>query len=276
MSESSPAINLHKWLHQATSSLQQAGVTSARLDALVLLADELGTNKAWVLAHPDEALSPQQLTRLADKLTRRAQRMPMAYIRGHQEFYGREFVVTPQVLIPRPESEALVDSLLTLPRTAHDTLLDVGTGSGALAITTKLERPDLHVMATDVSADALKVARQNATNLKADVSFAIRDLLHGVAAHSLTYIVANLPYVARSWERSAETNFEPALALFADDDGLALITTLIAQATQALSPKGWLLLEADPRQHTRIAELAKQHGFAVTASQGFAIVLHRS
>jgi len=272
---SRPPVSISKWLRKATTALQNCGIATARLDSLVLLADELAEDKGWLLAHSDHELSANQQTALQQKLTRRINREPLAYIRGKQEFFGRDFVVNANVLIPRPETELLIEQLLTLPRQPEDSVLDVGTGSGAIAITISLELPSLQVTATDISESALAVARQNAAALGAQVTFIKQDLLKS-AQSTYAFIVANLPYVAADWQRSAETAFEPALALFAEDDGLSLIQKLLSQSTKHLQPHGWLLLEADPRQHARLIEIAQLHGFQLYSRQDFILILRRA
>lgn len=265
-------MTVKEWLTDSSAALQKSGITTARLDAQLLLADELAKNKAWLLAHPATTLTKSQLTHLEQTLMRRTAREPMAYIRGRQEFYDREFFVDRHVLIPRPESEALIEFLGTL--NPEGVVVDVGTGSGCLAITAALEWPRLEVCATDVSAEALAVAKRNARELNARVQFQQSDLLSDFdkPAH---YILANLPYVDRAWQRSAETNHEPALALFAAENGLQLIGQLLPQAARILPASGYLLLEADPRQHAAIVHAAQEKGFRSVHQRDFALVLQR-
>lgn len=268
-------MTIQRWLIDATTTLVEAGVPSARLDALVLLSDELGQTKAQLLAHDDESLSQEQFDSLEMKLQRRTAREPIAYIRGHQEFYGRDFALTPEVLIPRPETETLVELLETLDVEQLPTLVDIGTGSGAIAITAKLEHPDWHVIATDVSEGALDVARDNASRLGADVSFLSGSLLEALA-EPVDIIAANLPYVDQAWERfSPETDYEPALALFADNNGLQLIYDLLDQAPSYLNENGFILLEADPEQHDAIISYAKTKSLQHITTEGYIVVLTR-
>lgn len=277
MSENSlPPVSISSWLREATERLRAANIQTARLDALVILADEVGRDKSWLLAHDDHLLTKSQQAALNLKLTARIKRTPLAYIRGRQEFFGRNFLVTPAVLIPRPETEALIELIASLKPQAHDTLVDVGTGSGAIAVTAKLEYPLLNVIATDISHEALGIARQNAKQLHADVAFIQQDLLEVSPSKPAQFIVANLPYVSKDWERSAETAFEPALALFAEDEGLALIKKLVHQSIQAIAPAGYLLLEADPRQHQAIQQVAQIHGYKLVADRDFCLVLQRA
>jgi release factor glutamine methyltransferase len=257
------------FLTHATQQLVASGIATARLDALVLLSDALAKDKSWVLAHPEFILTDAALRGLHAKLDKRARRMPLAYIRGRQEFYGRDFSVTPDVLIPRPETETMISVIKGL---APASLLDVGTGSGAIAITACLELPNSAVAGCDISIAALTIARQNAARLKAPVTFFVSDLLSGTPAH-YDAIAANLPYVDPYWDRSPETDAEPAIALFADDAGLAYIKKLIEQAPATLNKNGYLILEADPRQHAAITAYAAQ--FAHVATDGFVVTLQK-
>lgn len=268
-------MTIQRWLIDATNTLVEAGISSPRLDALILLSDELGQTKAQLLAHDDELLSQEQFDNLEMKLQRRTAREPMAYIRGHQEFYGRDFVVTPNVLIPRPETETLIELLDTLDIGQLPTLVDIGTGSGAIAVTAKLEHPSWQVIATDVSPEALSIASTNAARLGADVAFIAGSLLEPIEG-TVDIIAANLPYVDQAWERfSPETDYEPALALFADNSGLQLIYDLLDQAPDALRDNGFILLEADPEQHDAIVSYASTKGLRHITTRDYAVVLTR-
>lgn len=256
-------------LTQATTTFEQAGIPSARLDAQVLLCRVLRQNKAWLLAHSDDPIAADKLEILHLQIRRRAAREPLAYILGEREFYGRAFTVNPHVLIPRPATEQLIDSIKSLNLPAGAELLDVGTGSGAIAITAALELPHLHVSACDISTEALATAQANAERLGAQVYFFTSNLL----LHAPTYdvIVANMPYVDRTWQRSPETAFEPEQALFAGDNGLELITQLIDQVPAHLNPNGYVVLEADPRQFDAIKKATPM--FTLVEEQGFCMVL---
>ena len=207
---------------------------------------------------------------------------PEAYKRGVQDFYGRDFKVTSDVLIPRPETEMIVDAILNLvgkpylpgvkPSAAKFpedlTIVDVGTGSGCIAITLKLELPEAKVMGVDISEGALKVARENAKKYEADVELIKSDLL-GAVDFQPDLVVANLPYVDENWEwiDKEALSKEPSLALYAEDGGLALIKKLIDQVTERKIKH--LILEADPCQHERIQEYAKKKGLTLSETRGF-------
>lgn len=261
-------MHIQQWLDLATKKLSKKDITSARLDAELLLAATLYEPREYVLAHNEEMLPAGELIQADKWLQRRLQREPIAYILGHKEFYGRDFMVSPNVLIPRPESEAILEILKDLQ---PETIVDIGTGSGCLAVSAKLELPESKVIATDISEDALQMARQNANSLNAEITFVVSDLLSGIktvtSAQPVT-IIANLPYVDKSWKASPETKFEPSQALFADDDGLHLIKKLILQASRKLRPGDNLVLEADKRQHKQMTKYTEMHGFKLTKADG--------
>ncbi len=267
------------WLTHAIRRLLEAGIPSARLDAELILAHTVRQGRTWLRAHDDEPLEGR-LRDIADaRLALRLDRVPVAYIIGHKDFYGRRFTVTTSTLIPRPESEAMLELLAGIldehPSLRESQLVDVGTGSGCLGITAKLEHPSLAVSLVDTSTHALNVAKKNADRLGADVTTMRSDLLSGYP-HQPAIILANLPYVDPDWERSPELEHEPADALYASDDGLALITQLIDQATTRLAPEGWLLLEADLRQHHALTHYAEKAGFAAGRSSGLIVSFYRA
>lgn len=266
-------MTIAQFLHQTTAQFEAAGIITARLDAQVLLGRALKQNRAWLLAHGEERIPPEKLPVLVAQTRRRSAREPLAYIFGEHEFYGRRFAVSPAVLIPRPETEQLIEELKALPLPDHAHLLDIGTGSGAIAITAERELPHLRIEACDTSSEALMIATHNAERLGASVHFFVSDLLaHAKPPYHV--IIANLPYVAPDWERSPETNYEPKPALFAADNGLALIKKLIETAPTYLAKDGYLLLEADPRQFARIKKAANGD-FRFVRSNGFALVLQK-
>ena len=209
--------------------------------------------------------------------------------RQYQDFYGRDFLVTPDVLIPRPETEQLVDLVLSLagkpylpgmrpssPKLPKNpVILDVGTGSGCIAVTLSLELSDAKIFASDLSKPALEIARENCQNLNAKVEFLASDLLKNVN-FSPDLIVANLPYVDRTWPWVDEValSSEPSLALYAADSGLALIKQLIKQCRDRQIPR--LILEADPCQHSKIVDFALAHNYTLDRIMGFALSFKRS
>lgn len=240
------------------------------LDAQLLLSHVLRKPKEWLLAHDDAALSESVIIELNNLEERRQNHEPMAYILGKKEFYRRNFIVTPDVLIPRPETEQLIDYCLTQPAKK---ILDVGTGSGCIAITLKLENPGLIITASDISDSALKVAKknwQNHKNEKGSLGFVQSNLLDDID-EEFDIIVANLPYVDKSWNVSHETKFEPQSALFAQDNGTSLIRKLIQTAPKNLTPNGVLALELDPRSVTDVKKHCKNYN--VVFEKPFILVL---
>ncbi len=274
-----PTIN--SWLSDATSRLKDGGVASSRLDAELILCHTLGQSRTWLIAHANDNISdPKTLESASKLLAKRLRRVPIAYLTNHKEFYNRSFFVDESVLIPRPESETIIEVLKKLVKTPNQRLLDVGTGSGALGITAKLEIPDLTVTISDISEDALDVARKNAKSLSAKpIRFVQSDLLEHWLSHEnpkkFDIILANLPYVNPSWEQSPETAHEPSLALYAKDNGMELIKKCVQQASSITTVNRYLLLEADPEQHDEIIRYAHEY-FRHIETRDYIIVLQKS
>lgn len=261
------------WLAHATLQLKTHGIETARLDAELLLAHVLTKSRIWLHAHSDDPLSAHAIKVSDACLQLRSQHVPVAYIVGHKEFYKRIFRVTPATLVPRAESETII-TLLRQFVTNSESLLDVGTGTGCLGITAKLEFPHLDVTLSDVSQAALSVATQNSRLLKADVNIIQSDLL-AACPQSFDIIVANLPYVGHDWQTSPELAYEPSLALYATDGGLALILRLIDEAISHIKHCGYLLLEADPCQHDTIVSYAQARDYIHSVTQDYIVVLSR-
>lgn len=265
---------ISEWLKIATKSLKTANIPSARLDAELILANTLRKNRTYLHAHLDEEIDTRRFDIANARLDLRLDRVPIAYILGYKEFYGRKFTVSPSVLIPRPESEDLISLFLELTASeiAEKVLIDVGTGSGCLGITAKLERSNLSVILSDISKPALNIAEKNANALNADVHIQQQSLLNG-QLKPVDYIFANLPYVDKNWDVSPELQYEPEIALFAEDEGLKLILQLISQAPRCLTPEGLLFIEADPQQHNRIIDEAMKNGFVKERVLNYILVL---
>lgn len=266
---------ISEWLKAAIKSLKNVGISSARLDAELILANTLRKNRTYLHAHLDEEIDPRRFDIANARLDLRLDRVPIAYILGYKEFYGRKFTVSPSVLIPRPESEDLISLFLELTASeiAEKVLIDVGTGSGCLGITAKLERSNLSVILSDISKPALNIAEKNANALNTDVHIQQQSLLNG-QLRPVDYIFANLPYVDKNWDVSPELQYEPEIALFAEDEGLKLILQLISQAPRCLTPEGLLFIEADPQQHNRIINEAVKNGFVKERVLNYILVLH--
>ena len=246
-------------LQQGQDLLHDAGVSAPQLTAEVLLIHAISLehpcDRAWLYAHANDKLRELWWIHYGRYLHQRIQGKPTQYITGVQEFYGRDFRVTPDVLIPRPETEYVVEAALArvtstaaLPgaNTAGPSrILDVGTGSGAIAVTLALETK-AHIFATDLSPAALTVAARNARALHANVSFAVCDLGSAFAEDSFDIVVSNPPYIPSGERETLQRevrDFEPSLALFAGADGLDVYRCLVPEAWRLLKPGGWLIME---------------------------------
>ena len=245
-----------------------------RLDAQMLLLhvlDQTAHDRAWLLTHYSDFIDAAVLQRLDVLVKRRKQGEPLAYITGHKEFFGLDLLVDERVLVPRPDTETLVEwalELLSHPLTESwgEGLLDLGTGSGAIALAIKSRRPDVRVTALDVSEDALAVARTNAQRLQLDVHFSQGSWLQDMAGR-FQIIVGNPPYVAAHDQHLDALNFEPLQALTSGADGLEDIREIIAQASAHLLPGAWLLLEHGCDQASAVRRLLQQEGFEQVQSR---------
>jgi release factor glutamine methyltransferase len=236
---------------------------SPALDAQVLLAHQLGQPRAWLLAHPELELSAPQLASVEADVSRLEAGEPLPYLLGHWEFYGLDFNVTPDVLIPRPETELLVEKAIAWLKAspAPARIIDVGTGSGVIGVTIALHVPLVHVLATDISPAALQVARSNAQkfNVQDRIEFVECDLLPALKLERSTFnaIFANLPYIpTETLRRLAVFETEPALALDGGADGLDLIRRLLSIAPKWIAPGGRILLEIEASQGLQALSLA--------------------
>lgn len=234
----------------------------ARLEARILACRALGVETVWLLTHDRDPFGDAAAA-FAELLARRLNGEPVAYLLGEREFYGRPFRVAPATLIPRPETEHLVAAALARgPAGAR--VLDIGTGSGCIAITLKLERPDWQVTAVDISLDALAVARDNAARLGAEAGFMQSDLFAALAGWAFDLIVSNPPYVAEADPHMGrgDVRFEPRHALTSGADGLDAIRAIVQRAPAHLSDGGWLLLEHGWDQGEAVGRLLADGGFS--------------
>ncbi len=250
-------------LRQGLRLLEEASVPSARIAAEVLLMHALRRDRAYIYAHPEHQLSNSERVHYARYLRERMSGKPTQYITGRQEFWGIEFRVTPAVMIPRPETEHVVERAVELGRAIErpepPVVLDAGTGSGCIAIAVALELPRARVIATDFSAEALAVAAENAGRLGARrMHFCRADWLSAVASNSADLVLSNPPYVPESEAAGLQREvrgFEPPQALFAGDDGLRSYTTLVPEAARVLRPGGWLVFELSYNMADRVRSL---------------------
>jgi len=236
-------------LNSAISALTAAQVGSPRLNAEILLMFTLSCDRAYLFAHPDRELTPQEQINYQEAIAQRAMGIPTQYITGHQEFWGMDLIVSPAVLIPRPETEHVIEAVLPLARAVEKPrIVDVGTGSGCIALALAKELPQADIHATDISAAALEIARANAARHRLDncIHFHLTDLLYGFEPGAFDLVVSNPPYVGDSEEDQVQLEvrrFEPRNAVFAGPTGVEVIERLIPQAHTVLKPGGFLVME---------------------------------
>jgi len=258
-------LRLDLAIKQATERLQASARGDARLDAETLLMHVLGRDRAYLYAHPELELSCRELNRYNQLLDRRANGEPLQYITGHQEFWGLDLLVTPAVLIPRPETEHSVEAALELlPDFESPHIIDVGTGSGCIALALASELPNAHIDAVDISVEALQVARKNGQRLGLGdrITFAQSDLLEKYLPVGPTFdvVVSNPPYVGKREADKLQIEVrqhEPHCALFGGEQGLDIYRRLIPQAHRVLKPSGWLVMEIGYSQEQDIKELLR-------------------
>jgi len=263
-------------LEKAIHRLAAAGCDTPRLDAEVLLAHSLGRERTWLYLHFSDPLDENQANKIEALLRRREQREPVAYIVGHKEFFGLEFEVNPHVLIPRPETELLVETALeiydlrftiydfnTTSDSSQFTIADIGTGSGCIAVSLAKHLPSVSIFALETSPAALSLARRNAEKHEVadSITFLSGDLLAGLT-EPVDLIVSNPPYVSRAELAAAMpevSRYEPHLALDGGEDGLDVIRLLLPQAREKLKPGGSLLVEIGSTQGPAVRQLAQFH-----------------
>lgn len=245
-------MTVREWLTEATARLSRAGIESASLEAQMLASHVLLLPRTWLMAHPDD-----EFPDLAGEvlLSRREAQEPLAYILGTREFWGRPFIVRPGVLIPRQDTETLIDWALSLPREPKR-VLDIGAGSGCIAITLKIERPEWEVVACDISPRALAIAQENAEALGAEVSFVESDLVSAFGDGSFDLVVSNPPYIGTGESLEPQVaHHEPPEALFAGPEGLDVYRRLAAELPRVMRPAALLGLEIGYRQGEAVSSL---------------------
>jgi release factor glutamine methyltransferase len=261
--------SIGKWLSDAASDLSAANVTSSQLDAELILGHVLGQNRAWLKAHDTDQLTAKHSKSADALLQRRVDREPLVHITGSREFYGLDIEITPDVLTPRVETEQMVEwAIKYAPKNSR--LIDIGTGSGAIAIAIAKHRPDLYMTATDISERELAVARRNVAKQDVMIDLVIADLWEGVSGKFDT-VVTNLPYLTDDADLMPEVQHEPAVALFGGPDGLDLYRRFLVGLPAHLNPGGHLFTECDPWQHEALITEAAKHGLQ-PVEQGYFIL----
>lgn len=264
------------WLQSAEALLREAGVGTARLDSLVLAEHVLNVDRAKLLAEPDFKIVAAKIRRLTNLLKRRVRHEPLAYILGQVEFYSRTFVVNEHVLVPRPESETMIDELKNLANLGtHPIIADIGTGSGALGITAKLELPEATVELIDIDAKALKVAQSNVDIFTPGVNVLRSDLLASTK-QDYDVLLCNLPYVPDDFHINTAATHEPSLAIYGGADGLDCYRKLLNQISTGKHQPLYLLFESLPTQHTSLVSLAGLAGYESVTKHDFILVLKRT
>ncbi len=264
---SNSLVLLKDTLRSAVDRLAAAGVGSPRMNAELLLMFTLACDRAYLFAHPERELTTEEEARYEEALTQRARGVPAQYITGHQEFWGMDFIVTPAVLIPRPETEHVIETVLHLSNGGRASspgsptrIVDVGTGSGCIAIALAKELPQSEIHATDISPAAIEVAQANAARhqFETRIRFRQTDLLQDFDPGNFDFVVSNPPYVGESEEDQVQLEvrkFEPRNAVFAGPTGLEVIERLIPQAHAVLKVGGWLIIEISGTIADRVRHL---------------------
>jgi len=255
-------VQLKQALTAAVEYLESSDCGSPRMNAETLMMFVLGVNRAYLYAHPERELSSEEQARYENVVGERSAGIPSQYITGHQEFWGLDFVVTPAVLIPRPETEHLVETALELTKgVERPRIVDVGTGSGCIALALANELKGAEVYGVDLSAEALEIARANAARLQLHgrVQFLQSDVLEALAdQHDFDFVISNPPYVGNDEADKVQRSvfeYEPRIAVFAGEHGLDMIRPLIGQAHAALKSGGWLAIEIGYSMRDPVVEL---------------------
>jgi release factor glutamine methyltransferase len=282
-------MSIKQWLHQATTNLAQAGIETARLDALVLLEDKLGSNRAQILAHLEQQLAADDQNVLNQQVVRRMGHEPLAYIRGYSEFYGRKFIVSPAVLEPRPESETMIEMLKTLAlelaaatpnhdkarhpmhqqlNAARLRIADIGSGSGALGITAHFEVTGSQVSLYEIDPAALAVSHRNVVLHNTALPVIASDLL-AAAPSSYDVLLSNLPYVPDDITINSAAWHEPKRAIFGGTDGLTIYRQLFSELHNLQQPPLYVLTECFPWQQTKLSSIAADSGYQLLKTDDF-------
>lgn len=264
-------MTIQQFLKQAQTKLEVANISSAQLDSQLILAHILGKPREYVLAHSDDEISAADQKGADQLVKKRTEHHPLVHLTGKREFYGLDFEITPDVLTPRVETEPMAELVIeNAPKNAS--LLDVGTGSGAIAIAIAKNRPDLQITASDISPKALEVATRNVKMHQIDLKLVESNLLDQIKG-KFNVITANLPYLRDDADLIAEVQREPRVALVGGTDGLYLYRQFFNRIGTHLKPGGVVLIEADPWQHADLVKIAHQQELEVARDDYFIMML---
>lgn len=261
-------MDVGKYLSIATETLTKAGIDTARLDVLVLLEDVLQKDRAILLAHPELPLSADTISLLNNFITQRIKHTPLAYIRGRMMFFGREFIVNTNVLVPRAETETMIELAKNTPLPSQSRIADIGTGSGCIGITIGLELPDATIYLYDIDDAAIEVATKNAHDHHISVHIQKQDLLKD-CTEQFEMILTNLPYVPDDHPINQAATFEPRQALFSGKDGMNHYRIFWDQLNNMSVKPRYILTESMPNQHSHNKTLAREAGYVQDATEGF-------
>lgn len=264
-------MTIKEALFDAEHWLSMSGVSSSRLDAELLLGHVMEQDRVWLVAHDKEELNAETKQQFAIMVQKRTQRVPLVHLTHMREFYGLELKITADTLTPRVETEQMVEWAIKHAK-KNGRVIDVGTGSGAIALGIAKNRPDLKIIGTEVSMPALEVARENAKSHDLPIAFVLSDLWEAIEG-TFDAIVTNLPYLRDDAQTDLmeEVKYEPDVALFGGEDGLDIYRRFLAKVPDFLVPKGFLFTECDPWQHADLIDVASKYGL-VPIEQGYFIL----
>ena len=266
---------INQILSNSTALLQKAGIDTARLDVLVLLEEIINKDRSFILANPKFEINDKDSAKLKKLLNLRAKHVPLAYIRERCEFYGYNFVIKPCVLVPRPESESMIDELKIVTKSfTQPKIIDIGTGSGALGITAKLELKNAQVYLSDIDDNCLNNAKINVDFFTLPIEVIKSDLLSSLDRQA-DILLCNLPYVPDDYEINTAATHEPKHAIFGGKDGLDLYRKLFKQAKNGHNEVLYILCESLPRQHQALTEIASKNDFKLVKENDFIQVFKR-
>lgn len=268
-------VNISTWLKDGAGMLAKKSIASARLDVELLLADELNKDRSWLVAHSDDELASDSAKKLDSELKRRAKYEPLAYIRQKQEFYGREFYVNKSVLVPRPESETIIELFKKLPLPTHAKIADVGCGSGALGITAALERPGVEVNFLDIDEKVFIIAKKNAGTYGLTTAACYKGNLLEARPEEYDALLCNLPYVPDNYPVNEAAKYEPRHALYSGPDGLDHYKELFNQLSRGMFGTPCIITESLPEQHNGLVEIALQSNYKLYEKKDFVMVFKR-